>query len=127
MTRILLALPLGIAAVLAAQSTDVTGTWVNPDAPFGPWTVKLKQTGSKISGTMQQVGGLPGPSDIFDGTIEGSALTFKCNSPDGAREITFTGTISGDEISLNRTTKFITQESLGGNGLFGSNAAPQFK
>jgi hypothetical protein len=108
-----------------AQPVNVTGTWVANDVPYGPWTVELKQDGAKITGSMQQVGGLRGPSDIYEGSLKGNAISFKANSPDGARVITFTGTVSGDEISLNRSTQ-VLKDVLSLNGLFGISAAPQF-
>ncbi len=111
---------------LFAQSIDVTGTWVATGVPYAPWTVQLKQDGAMLTGTMRQNGGLPGPVDIYEGSIDGSSISFKANSPDNARAITFTGTIDGDRIILNRSTRLITQASMGGTGLFGTNAAPQF-
>ena len=109
-----------------AQTPDVSGTWLANDVPYAPWTAKLKQDGGKLNGTMEQNGGLRGLVDIYQGTIDGNKISLKVNSPDGARAITFTGTVKGDEMVLNRSTEFLTQASLGGTGLFGSNAAPQF-
>lgn len=114
------------AAALAAQAVDVTGVWLATGVPYAPWTVQLKQDGARLTGTIEQNGGLPGKVDIYDGTIDGSAISFKANSPDGARAITFTGEIHSGEITLNRSTRIITNQSQGGNGLFGTNAAPQF-
>jgi hypothetical protein len=116
---------IGIAA-LGAQAIDATGVWVATDVPFAPWTVKLKQDGTKLTGTMEQNGGLPGTVNIYEGSIDSSAISFKADSPDGARAITFTGKINGDEITLNRSTRIVTDKSQGGNGLFGTKAAPQF-
>jgi hypothetical protein len=133
MKKTLLSLLLGIAALgisgaqpVRAQAIDATGAWLATDVPYAPWTVQLKQDGTKLTGTMEQNGALRGPVDIYEGTINGSAIFFKANSPDGARAITFTGTISGNEITLNRATQIITGASQGGTGLFGTNAAPQF-
>ena len=117
---------LAAAAGLSAQTTDITGTWLATGVPYEPWTVVLKLEGTKLTGTMEQNGGLRGAVDIYEGTVKDKAVSWKAKSPDGARAITFTGTIAGDEITLHRTTEFLTQGSLGGTGLFGSNAAPEF-
>src|SRR5579862_4088793 len=133
MKNTLLSLFLGIAALamsgaspVRAQAIDATGVWLAMDVPYAPWTVQLKQDGTKLTGTMEQNGALRGPVDIYEGTINGSNISFKANCPDGARAITFTGTINGNEITLNRSAQNITDPSQGGTGLFGTNAAPQF-
>jgi len=110
----------------SAQSTDATGTWLATDVPYAPWTVQLKQDGAKLTGTMEQNGGLRGRIEIYEGKIDGPAISFRAKSPDGARAITFTGTVKGDEMVLNRSTEILTDGSPGGTGLFGTNAAPQF-
>ena len=115
---------LALAPALA-QTPDATGTWVKESAPFGPWTIELQQSGSKLTGSLRQAGGLPGPSAIYDGSITGDTLTFKCDSPDGARAITFTGKIAGDEITFERSTRVI-RDVLSGNGLFGATAEARF-
>ncbi len=117
----LLSLLLGIAALgisgsqpLDAQAFDATGVWLATDVPYAPWTVQLKQDGTNLTGTMEQNGGLRGTVSIYEGVINGSALSFKANSPDGARAITFTGAINGNEITLNRATQILTNASQGG-------------
>lgn len=110
----------------SAQSAYATGTWLATDVPFAPWTVQLKQDGAKLTGTMEQNGGLRGRVEIYEGKIDGPAVSFKAKSPDGARAITFTGMVKGDEMVLNRSTEILTDGSPGGTGLFGTNAAPQF-
>jgi hypothetical protein len=117
---------LGFIGLLFAQSVNATGTWLATGVPYEPWTFQLKQDGTKLTGTIEQNGALRGPVDIYEGTLNGAAISFKAKSPDGARAITFTGTIKGDEITLNRLTEIITNASPGGTGLFGTNAAPQF-
>src|SRR5579862_6946508 len=99
---------------LSAQAPDVSGTWLATGVPYEPWTVKLTQDGSRLTGTMEQNGGLRGQVAIYEGRIEGSAVSWKAKSPDGARAITFTGNVHGEEIALHRATEFITEESLGG-------------
>jgi hypothetical protein len=109
---------------LPAQAVDATGTWVATGVPYEPWTVKLKQDGTKLTGTMEQNGGLRGPADIYEGSITGKAISFKCDSPGGARTITFTGTMDADSITLKRSTA-VNREEVSGNGLFGASADPQ--
>lgn len=110
----------------SAQTIDATGTWLATDVPYAPWTVQLKQDGGKLTGSMEQNGGLRGQVEIYEGKIDGAAISFKAKSPDGARAITFTGTVKGDEIVLNRSTEILANGSQGGTGLFGTNAALQF-
>src|SRR5580704_8769521 len=124
MTRLYALLLLPVMS--SAQSTGVTGTWLATGVPYAPWTVQLKQDGAKLTGTMEQNGGLTGQVQIYEGKIDGPAVSFKAKSPDGARAITFTGTVKGDDMVLNRSTEILTDESRGGTGLFGTNAAPQF-
>jgi hypothetical protein len=118
--------PASAQSTASLQSAEVTGTWLATDVPYAPWAVQLKQDGAKLSGTMEQNGGLRGQVEIYEGKIDGPAISFKAKSPDGARAITFTGTINGDEMVLNRSTEILTNASQGGTGLFGTNAAPQF-
>lgn len=116
-----------VQATAPAQTIDVSGVWFASDVPYGPWIVRLKQDQTKLSGTVRQSGGpLPQAVNIYEGAIDGSAISFKADSPDKARAITFTGKIDGAEIVLHRATRIITDESQGGNGLFGTKAAPQF-
>jgi hypothetical protein len=89
----------------SAQTIDATGTWLATDVPYAPWTVQLKQDGAKLTGSMEQNGALRGPVEIYEGKIDGAAISFKAKSPDGARAITFAGTVKGDEIVLNRSTE----------------------
>jgi hypothetical protein len=130
---VLLALLLAGSALglLNAQSApipniDASGVWLATGVPYAPWTIRLKQNGTTLTGTMEQNGGLTGTVAIYEGAISGSAISFKANSPDGARAITFTGTFDGDAITLHRSTKVITNGSQGGAGLYGTQAAPEF-
>jgi len=107
---------------LAGQTADASGTWVDPHALYCPWTVRLTQEASKLTGARQQVGGPTGPADIYEGSINGKEICFKCDSPGGARAIA-SGAIDGDTMKLKRSTKINRQEASG-NGLFGAAAAP---
>jgi hypothetical protein len=118
--------PASAQSVPSGQTVNATGTWLATDVPYAPWTVQLKQDGAKLTGTMEQNGGLRGQVEIYAGKVDGPAISFKAKSPDGARAITFTGTVKGDDMVLNRSTEILTDGSPGGTGLFGTNAAPQF-
>jgi hypothetical protein len=92
--------------LLAQVSPSIlSGRW-EAEAPGGPWTFDLIVTGDKVTGTVFQHAGVPGPAEIYDGKLEGAALTFKTKrpivSPD-TREITFTGRIVGSEIVFERS------------------------
>src|ERR1700689_2055234 len=120
MRNTLLSLLLGIAALgtqAGAQTIDATGVWLATDVPYAPWTVKLKQDGTKLTGTMEQNGALRGPVDIYEGKIDGTAISFKVDSPGSGVAIRFTGTLNHDELVLNRSGG-----NPGGNGLFGAQA-----
>jgi hypothetical protein len=92
---------------------QITGTWKADDVAFAPWTFNLKAEGAKVTGTVSQGGSagsittsLTDLTPIYDGTIEGNNVSFKCDSPDGGvRTITFAGTIEGDTISFTRAVK----------------------
>jgi hypothetical protein len=91
----------------AAQGEPATGIWQVTGSPAevldAPWTFDLTQTGTKLIGTVRQGGVLKGPAGIRDGTVQGNVISFKVESPSGARVITFTGTIAGDSIDLRRS------------------------
>jgi len=94
-----------LAAVLtlpiAAQS--VAGRWnATVDSEFGPFSFVfelLVDAAGKLAGTMH--------SDFFDApikdaTVNGSDIAFKLSidTPDGAINLSYTGTVKGDELAL---------------------------
>jgi hypothetical protein len=95
------------ASAWTADKPDITGKWTIKD---GETEIKMsfKVDGAKVTGTLDnpQNGG---PTDIKDGKIEGDKVSFnvvrKVNDSD--LKITWTGTISGNEIKFKR-------ESAGG-------------
>jgi hypothetical protein len=110
----------------AAQSGPATGTWqVTSGVAYAPWTFDLTQTGTTLTGTVRQEGGLRGPASIRGGTVQGNALSFKVDSPSGGRIITFVGTLAGDSINLTRSVEDPVGE-LSGAGVFGVSGAMQF-
>ena len=104
-----------IALVLAFSllAADVTGKWVaeQPGRNGGPprqTTFDLKADGAKLTGTMLGGGGrggAPTPIEITDGKVDGDKVSFtvKRETPNGAMETKYSGTISGDELTLKFT------------------------
>src|SRR5262245_32600383 len=129
----LLLLPAAFAVpcAYAAQSAGVTGRWLATGVPYEPWTLDLRQDGTNLTGTVQQNGALRGPVPIYDGTVNGAAISFKAKSPDnGARTITFTGSVNGDVMTLNRSAEATPGAGVGagmtGTGVFGGSGTGPF-
>jgi hypothetical protein len=57
---------------------------------------------------------------IFDGTIDGSIIAFKLMTNDGARTISFTGTLQGDAIEFVREVDVVPGGNPAGPGLLGA-------
>ena len=87
----------GFAAAASAQS-GVTGTWRTQNVGAGTWTVDLRADGSRLTGRVSACSSLP--VEIDDGRIQGNTITFRCQSGDGDRVISFTGTMNGDTIAV---------------------------
>ncbi|MGB0037138.1 MAG: tetratricopeptide repeat protein [Candidatus Acidiferrales bacterium] len=119
-----------------ANNNPATGTWKVEAVPFAPWTFELKADGTKLTGAVSQgsssaVRGrrtsLPGPVDIYDGTIDGFAISFKCKIPErGDRTITFTGKITGDEISFARQVQGSESSNRSEDGIFSASSFSHF-
>lgn len=120
MKRILLMLAVGALASLSAIGADVAGAW---KCPKPSQTLNMKQDGARITGTLQNtIGNLR----IAEGKMEGDKITllfmvvlsngvdplgvagYDSLAEEGqVTEITYKGTIVGDEIKFK-----ITQERL---------------
>src|SRR4051812_26038228 len=96
----------GLATVLGLGNTalaaDVTGTWkwtVERNGNTIETTLKLKQDGEKLTGT---ISGRQGSSDteIEDGKVQGDTISFKVTRTFGDNKIvmTYKGKLSGDAI-----------------------------
>ena len=93
----------------------VAGIWTSRDVSYAPWTFVLRSDGNTLTGVISQgrynssrtrATTLTPPTEIYDGTIRGNTISFKCQSPGSAdRTITFAGQISGDEITFTRMLK----------------------
>src|SRR6185295_17545445 len=101
--RLMLFLPLMLALQVSAQTApDISGTWQATDAPGTTWVFELKVDGNKVTGTVSQTGAKTESAPIYFGSIEGNTLTFKANSSDGDRIITFIGKITSANIGLQK-------------------------
>jgi len=117
---------------LPAQGS-VTGTWKAEEVAFAPWTFTLKAEGAKVTGTVSQGGSsgamittLTGATAIYDGAIEGNKVSFKCDSPDGGRTVSFSGVVAGDIITFTRQVNVQPGRFPGMNGIYGASGATHF-
>ncbi|HJR58356.1 MAG TPA: PQQ-binding-like beta-propeller repeat protein [Vicinamibacterales bacterium] len=112
----------------------ITGGGPEHAAFAGEWTaevpgaqdgivIRLTLEGNRVSGDLVQ-----GTIRVLkvDGTIAGNRIAFSVVFPIGNRTITFTGTLSGDEIAFVRTVKINEGGAPGGAGFFGASGAPSF-
>lgn len=127
-------LPLTLLCIAAlvtphyAQDHLLTGTWrIDGSGNSLPWTMILRVDGEKLSGTVSSCAS-PRVA-IYDGHVEGRRFTFKCTSLDGDRTTTFSGTLSGDRITMNRET--VIREGgnrpAANNAMFGPAAPTTFE
>jgi hypothetical protein len=135
-TLFVAALTILLCAVLSAQarsgSTPVNptnspdGRWTANTNGAGPWTFEFKSQGKTLTGTVRQNGPPEAPIAITDGKVDGTRISFKVKSPDGARTITFVGRVSAGEISFLRQFDIPPGASRGGNDLYGMSSSMQF-
>jgi hypothetical protein len=90
---------------LASAQGSVDGKWAGEvQGGRGPQqiTLTLKADGAKLTGSV--AGGRGGEIAIKEGTLKGSALSFKTTQQGRGGEITlnWTGTLKGDEIAFKR-------------------------
>ncbi len=121
---------------ITAQLIAITGMWRADKVAYAPWTLRLKLQGTKVTGTVSQgrynpdrrrFTTLTQPVEIYDGTIRGNVVSFKCASPGRPdRIISFTGTIDGDEINFTRTVQVRPGGNPGEEGIFGASGATHF-
>lgn len=105
------ALVLGLVPLTRAQDqkSDVTGTWRwSQEGPGGQieFTLKLKQDGEKLTGTITGFGGEESP--IEDGKVKDGTISFKVTRDFGGRSFvtTYTGKLSGDTLKAKSETIF---------------------
>ncbi len=122
-----LAFLLAVSASASAQ-TGVEGTWqAQPPPPGQTWTMVLIVDGATVGGSVTSCGSTR-VSQIYDGSIAGNTIMFKCKSPDGDRTLAFTGRIGNEEIAFTYQgqvrdggTPFFLADKM-----FGPTAPPQF-
>ncbi len=94
--------------------TPFAGTWEavltgrNPD-----WTLQLETDGRAVRGVVAE------RTTVVDGSIAGDTLRLQFKSPDGARAITLTGTVQGDELRFTRSVEITPDGASSGPGLMG--------
>ena len=118
---------LTIVVLLAASSSSfvqsgAAGRW---RADGFPWIIELAVEGTRLTGTVDQDGDGVDPAVIVDGEINGTTVRFRADSGDGNRTITFTGALSGDEITFTRAVQ-VRAGPTGGRGMFGGSGPAQF-
>jgi hypothetical protein len=93
-------------------STGVAGKWVGKDGD-NEIKLEIKVDGPKFTGTIEN-SQFPGPVEFKDGKIEGNKISFGYVRQVGGQDskISWTGTLSGDELKLKR-------EVGGGGGMPG--------
>jgi hypothetical protein len=123
----------GVVASCIGQD-GITGTWKAEEVAFAPWTFTLKAEGAKVTGTVSQGGSsgtttttLTGATAIYNGTIEGNKVSFKCDSPDGGRTIAFSGVMASNVIAFTREVKVQPGAFPGMNGIYGASGASHFR
>jgi len=105
MKRLYLALAALLVSVHAYAQTSIAGKW-SGESKGRQGTMKteleLKLTGGKLGGTMSM--GPMGKSEIKDGTVSGSKMSFvtAVNARGINISIKYSGEVKGDELILNR-------------------------
>jgi pimeloyl-ACP methyl ester carboxylesterase len=92
-----------------------------PNAP-APVKFDLKINSSTVTGSV--VGART--VDVFDGKVDSDTLSFKFKSPDGARTISITGKLTGDEIAFTRDVVVQPGGTPGGAFIYGASGPRQF-
>jgi hypothetical protein len=113
-----------INAVPAA--TGPSGRWQTTGLPSTPWTFEFTVSGTSLTGTAQQTTAPTGAVSIAGGKVNGTTISFKVLSPDAERTISFTGRVTGNEISFVREITPLPGGGKGGTDLFGAGPPLQF-
>ena len=102
---------LGLAPATPAQDTksDVSGTWKwSQQGPGGEieFTLKIKQDGEKLTGTITGFGGEESP--IEEGKVTDGTVSFKVTRDFGGRPFvtTYTGKVDGNALKGKSETVF---------------------
>jgi hypothetical protein len=115
-------------------NSQIDGRWEAEGMPAGPWIFELTVVGSTVTGRVMQHGGIPGPSPIYQGKVDGGTIVFKSKNPvvsNVTKEVTFTGVLSGNVIAFERSVEIVLNGTNDGtlpqeSGLFGSLGPTKF-
>ena len=108
------------------DSPGPAGLWRAESGPAGrSWTAVLRVDGPRLLGIVTSCTSYPGDLEILEGRVEGNTLTFKCQSPDGARVLTFTGQLNGNTIAF-KWVKTGSGSVPYDDAFFGAGAPPGF-
>jgi hypothetical protein len=96
-----------VVFAFAAGAQEAAGKWnASIDTPQGPFAFQLEfaVAGNTLTGAMTNE--FFGTTPITDGTTNGKDVAFKIkfDAPDGSMVISYSGTVSGNEMTL--TSKF---------------------
>jgi hypothetical protein len=117
-----LALLLAVAPPARAQDR-ISGTWTTYNFAGVPNLIDLRVEGTRVNGSINRSSEvLP----IFDGTVNGDAVTFKVNYADGNRLNTYTGQLRGDQMLFTRTVRVRPGGNATGAGIFGGGGPMEF-
>ena len=92
----------GLAFAVTARAAEVTGTWkwtvMPPNGDSYEATLKLKQDGTKVTGTI--TGRQGNETEIEEGKVKDGTVTFKVTREFNGNKMVFSyeGKLSGDEI-----------------------------
>jgi len=106
-TSVLLA-ALVVCSIVCVFAADISGKWTAEfDSQVGlqKYTYEFKVDGASITGKAKaNIAGSDMESEIKEGTIDGDKITFVENLNYNGMDlaITYTGTVSGDEMTLTR-------------------------
>lgn len=106
-TSVVLALVI-LCSLTCVFAADISGKWTAEfDSQVGPqkYTYDFKVDGKNITGKASaNIGGTDMQSEIKQGTIDGDKVSFVENLNYNGMDlsITYTGTVSGDEMKLTR-------------------------
>jgi alcohol dehydrogenase (cytochrome c) len=117
-----------ISLPVYAQS-PITGTWrAQGVGDAYPWDVVLAADGSgRVTGAVSSCSSVRRAFEIFDSTVDGDTIAFKCRSGDGQRTVEFRGVISDGQIAFTWQKQVMEGGRRGpADGLFGDSDKPQF-
>jgi hypothetical protein len=92
----------------------------------GSWQAEGRSAIFVLTVDGSHVTGMAGSDRIYDGSIEGNAITIKWKSADGDRINTATGRVNADEIVFSREVQVREGGNPGGTGLSGLFGPTQF-